>query len=90
MQETYNSQCPKCGEELDIVLTVEKHKVHNGIGMQTVAQDEWIYPENKTCDCHISRDQLDEMMTDSVKKYEDDKSSYYADKVDELKDEGRI
>jgi hypothetical protein len=62
--------CPICGEEVPLKFWEERHRVHNGIGMQTVAVDNLVEPREEPC-CDWSSDQWREL-TDNAQYDEDD------------------
>lgn len=90
MTSTFSAECPECSEELTVRFTREEHKVHNGIGMQTVAVDEYNYIDDQNCQCNLSEDQIHDLASDAAQEEQQHKEDYGDYKYNMLKDEGRL
>ena len=91
MIKTTTTECPKCGEELTVEWWRERHRVHNGIGMQTVAVDDHFEITDQKCDCVLDDpDLLDQIEESAADNYEDQKAAYADYKYDQAKQEGRL
>lgn len=90
---TAKGECPKCGAELTVVFITEKHTVHNGIGMQTVAQDSWAEISDISCEHRIedfTKEEYEEVIEEAGERAAA-RDRDYADRMyDELKDEGKL
>lgn len=93
MSKTAKSKCPKCGSEIIVEAWVERHRVHNGIGMQTVSVDYHTEVVEVTCNHQIGNftdDEWEELRKEAASNYKTSKDDYYSEEYDRLKDEGKI
>jgi len=64
MSKYETKHCPRedCEGEVKIEYEREEHKVHNGLGMMTVAVDYWSDIVDGTCDCEYTEDELEYLL----------------------------
>lgn len=64
MKDTVTDYCPECGEECTATFIKESHSVHNGIGMQTVAEWWALDDYDRPCDCELTLEQEENLFTE--------------------------
>jgi len=89
MSHTLSATCPRCGEPVELESHTERHRVHNGLGMQTVGIDH--YTEVIDASCHhiaeLSDDEYDELIDQAASNERRSRNDYLASRYDERKDE---
>jgi len=68
MSDTVRVECPQCEEDLSITSWTENHKVHNGIGMQTVARDHYTEIKDGDCNCDLSEEEMEDIFDRAAEK----------------------
>lgn len=81
--------CPHCGEELKVKSWTETHKVHNGLGMQTVGQDNYTEIIDG-CDCELYEDDMEYIYDEVVEQHTAGYQDYADQRYHEMKEEGRL
>ena len=87
---THTVPCIHCGEDVELNHIRETHKVHNGIGLQTVGYDEYTEIVDQDCDCELDTYDLDDMIDHAIVEEENSRQDYGDDRYHELKEEGRL
>jgi len=94
MNGTAQGECPRCGEELTVAWFTENHKVHNGIGMQTVARDQWVELDEVNCDCAeddpYTPKEWEEIENNAAQEHAQRMNDYYSEEFDQMKDNNEI
>lgn len=86
---TSTVECPQCGKNMELTFVEDRHQVHNGIGMQTVAVDRYVEYEGE-CECELTGDEIEQMKEEAADDYYQAEQDYYEDQYDYMKDEGLL
>lgn len=68
MSQSVEVNCPKCEETLEVTWWTENHKVHNGIGMQTVARDHFRELDSDNCGCDLTEEEEESIFEQANEK----------------------